>query len=71
MNSNNDFQRFNVTNDEELIQKALNYLKYEDPTNANREEAISLLLFMQDVAKELSTSFSGSFDDYFDMYKSQ
>jgi len=59
-------------NDEKLIAAAMNYLKYHDPENATREDAISLLAFMQTVAKGLSTTMSeASFDEYYEAYKEQ
>lgn len=59
-------------NDEKLIAAAMNYLKYHDPENATRENAISLLAFMQTVAKEVSTTMTEeAFDKYYEAYKEQ
>lgn len=40
-----DFNDRNLDENEEVITKTLNYLKYHDPKNANREYAIGLLKF--------------------------
>jgi hypothetical protein len=69
MINSDDFKRLDI-HDEELIAKTMNYLKYHDPENATREDAISLLAFMQTVAKEVAETMSAdSFDDYYKAYK--
>jgi uncharacterized protein YktA (UPF0223 family) len=69
MNGSDDFKRPDI-HDEKLIAKAMNYLKYHDPEKATREDAISLLEFMQTVAKEVAETVSAdSFDDYYKAYK--
>lgn len=49
------FKRYNIYDDEALIAKAMTYLQYNDPDAATREDAISLLAFMQTVAKSVAT----------------
>lgn len=71
MTDQNDFKRFNIFEDEELITKAMNYLAHADPANASREDAISLLAFMQTTAKEVANTLPDSFEDYFKAYKEQ
>lgn len=67
-----EFNKRPSINDEKLIAAAMNYLKYHDPENATREDAISLLAFMQTVARGLSTTMSEvSFDEYYEAYKEQ
>lgn len=58
--------------DEKLIVAAMTYLKYHDPSNATREDAVSLLAFMQTAAKEVSTITSEEgFNAYYDAYKEE
>lgn len=65
-----EFTKRPSINDENLIEAAMTYLKYHDPANAAREDAISLLAFMQTVAKEVSTTMSeDGFDKYYEDYK--
>lgn len=71
MTDQNDFKRFNIYEDEELIAKAMNYLARADPYNATREDAISLLAFMQTTAREIANTLPDSFEDYFKAYKEQ
>lgn len=48
----------------------MKYLKYNDPENCSREDAISLLAFMQTVAKEVAPRLDAdSFDEYYQKYK--
>lgn len=69
--SDMDFKQVDI-NDEELIAVAMNYLKYHDPENATREDAISLLAFMQTVAKSVATTMSAEdFDKYYEAYKEE
>lgn len=71
MTDSDEFKRLDIT-DERLIASALNYLKLNDPDNATREDAISLLAFMQTVAKEVASTMSeASFDKYYEEYKQQ
>lgn len=64
LDANNDFNDLNLANSEEAIAKALNYLKYHDPANANREYAIGLLKRMQVVAKPLADGSELDFDEF-------
>jgi hypothetical protein len=71
MTNSDEFERPDI-NDEALITKVVNYLKYNDPHNATREDAVSLLAFMQTVAKEVAATTSDeNFDDYYKAYKEQ
>ena len=66
-----DFQPIDI-NDEKMIAVAMNYLKYHDPENATKEDAISLLSFMQTVAKGVASTMSAEdFDKYYEEYKAQ
>jgi uncharacterized protein YktA (UPF0223 family) len=50
----------------------MKYLKYNDPENATREDAISLLAFMQTVAKGVATTLdSETFDKYYQQFKNE
>lgn len=71
MTDQNDFKRFNIYENDELIEKAMNYLAYADPANASREDAVSLLEFMQITAKEVANTLPDSFEEYFEAYKAQ
>lgn len=64
----NDFGDRNLADDEEAITKAINYLKYKDPANANREYAIGLLKRMQRVAKGMADGSPLSFEDFVDRH---
>ena len=66
-----DFKQIDI-NDEGAIAVAMNYLKYHDPENATREDAISLLAFMRTVSDGIATTMSiEDFDKYYEDYKSQ
>ena len=70
--NDNDFNTRPSITDENLIAAAMKYLQYHDPANATRENAISLLAFMQTIAKELSTTMSEmDFDSHYEAYKAQ
>lgn len=70
--NDNDFNSRPSITDENLIAAAMKYLQYHDPANATRENAISLLAFMQTVAKELSmTTSEVDFDAHYEAYKEQ
>lgn len=64
----NDFGNRNLADDEEVIAKALNYLKYKDPANANREYAIGLLKRMQHVAENVADKSPLSFEEFIERY---
>lgn len=64
----NDFDDRNLVDNEEVIAKAIEYLKYKDPANANREYAIGLLKRMQSVAKSMAGKSPLSFEEFVDQY---
>jgi hypothetical protein len=64
LDANTDFNDRNLAENEEVIEKAINYLKYKDPTNANREYAIGLLKRMQAVAKTLADGSKLDFEEF-------
>ena len=65
-----DFRKRPSITDERLITAAMTYLRYHDSSNASRENAISLLAFMQTVAKEVSmTMTEEAFDQYYEAFK--
>jgi len=43
LDANKDFEDRKLAISEEAIEKAINYLRYHDPANANRDYAIGLL----------------------------
>lgn len=49
---------------EEAIEKALEYLRYHDPANANREYAIGLLKRMQAAADNIAGKVTLDFDQF-------
>jgi len=54
----------NLVENEEAIEKALNYLKYHDPANANRDYAIGLLKRMQSAASSIADKTSLDFEKF-------
>lgn len=64
----NDFDDRNLAENEEVIAKTINHLKYKDPANANREYAIGLLKRMQSVAKSMAGKSPLSFEEFVDQY---
>ncbi len=67
----NDFQKVNLSKDEEAIAKAINLLKYHDPENATRENAISYLEYMFTAAEWASKQTDLTFDDFYEKYKAE
>ena len=65
----NDFQKSNLAEDEQIITKAMNYLKYTDPDHATRDDAISYLEFMQTVAEQTAKVIPLDFDAFYEDYK--
>ena len=61
-----DFDDRNLANSEEAIEKALEYLRYHDPANANREYAIGLLKRMQAAADTIAGKVTLDFDQFVD-----
>lgn len=62
-----DFDDRNLANSEEAIEKALEYLRYHDPANANREYAIGLLKRMQTTADNIASKVTPlDFDQFVD-----
>lgn len=59
-----DFDDRNLANSEEAIEKALEYLRYHDPVNANREYAIGLLKRMQAAADNIAGKVTLDFEDF-------
>lgn len=68
LDANKDFEDRKLAISEEAIEKAINYLRYHDPANANRDYAIGLLQRMQVAAKISAESSKKSFEDYVDDY---
>ncbi len=68
LDENTDFNDRNLAENEGVIEKTINYLKYKDPNNANREYAIGLLKRMQSVAKTMADSSKLDFEKFIDQY---
>lgn len=68
LDANKDFEDRKLAISEEAIEKAINYLRYHDPANANRDYAIGLLQRMQVAAKISADSSKKSFEDCVDDY---
>lgn len=68
LDANTDFEDRNLAISEEAIEKAINYLKFHDPSNANRDYAIGLLQHMQVTAKSAADTSKLSFEDFVDNY---
>lgn len=59
-----DFNDRNLAENEEAIEKTLNYLKYHDPANANLDYAIGLLKHMQATASSIADESSLDFKPF-------
>jgi hypothetical protein len=59
-----DFDDRNLANSEEAIEKALEYLRYHDPANANRKYAIGLLKRMQSAADSIASKVTLDFEQF-------
>jgi len=64
LDANKDFDDRNLANSEEAIEKALEYLRYHDPANANREYAIGLLKRMQAAADNIAGKVTLDFEQF-------
>ncbi len=64
LDTNKDFDDRNLANSEEAIEKALEYLRYHDPANANREYAIGLLKRMQAAADNIAGKVTLDFEQF-------
>jgi hypothetical protein len=62
------FDDRNLANNDDAIAKTISYLKTNDPTNANREYAVGLLLRMHQVAKSLAIKSELSFEEFVERY---
>ena len=68
LDATKDFEDRNLTVSEEAIEKAINYLKFHDPSNANRDYAIGLLKSMQIAANTMADASTLNFEDFVDHY---
>jgi hypothetical protein len=64
LDTNKGFDDRNLANSEEAIEKALEYLRYHDPANANREYAIGLLKRMQAAADNIAGKVTLDFEQF-------
>lgn len=69
MSNSDTFKDRHLYEDEETIEKTLNYLKLNDPKNANREYAIGFLKFMQRFAFQAEKIKDFKYDDFLKEYK--
>ncbi len=69
MSDSATFQDRHLYEDEKTIEKTLNYLKLNDPENANREYAIGFLKFMQRFAFQAEKVKDFKYDDFLKEYK--
>lgn len=69
MSDSDVFKDRHLYEDEEVIEKTINYLRLNDPENANRDYAIGFLKFMQRFAFVAEKSEGFDFDKFFDKYK--
>ncbi len=69
MDDTDIFKNKHLYEDEETIVKTINYLKLNDPKNANREYAIGFLKFMQRFAFHAEKVGELNYDDFFEKYK--
>ena len=68
LDANKDFEDRKLAVSEEAIEKAINYLKFHDPSNANRDYATGLLKSMQVVANTMADASALNFEDFVDRY---
>ena len=69
MSKSDTFKDRHLYEDEETIEKTLNYLKLNDPKNANRDYAIGFLKFMQRFAFQAEKVKDFKYDDFLKEYK--
>lgn len=69
MNEPDIFSDRNLSEDENTIEKTLNYLRLNDRANANREYAVGFLKFMQRFAFHAEKVKDFKYDDFFKEYK--
>ena len=55
--------------DEDAIASTINYLKINDPDNANRDYAIAFLKFMQRFAFHAEKTQNFNYDELFEQFK--
>lgn len=68
--SNSDvFPNRHLYEDEDAIASAINYLKINDPENANRDYAIGFLKFMQRFAFHAEKVKDFNYDEIFEEFK--
>ena len=63
------FKDRHLSDDEETIEKTINYLKLNDPENANRDYAIGFLRFMERVAFQIEKKQDLNYDDFLREFK--
>lgn len=69
MSDTDVFKDRHLYEDEDTIEKTINYLRLNDPENANREYAIGFLKFMQRFAFHAEKVKDFSYDDFLREYK--
>lgn len=68
LDANKDFEDRKLAVSEEAIDKAITYLKFHDPSNANRDYAIGLLKSMQVAANTMADASTLNFEDFVKRY---
>lgn len=68
LDADTDFDDRNLSENEEVIAKAINYLKYHNPANANRDYAIGLLRYMQRASRAVADKSELSFEEFVERY---
>lgn len=68
LDANKDFEDRKLAVSEETIDKAINYLKFHDTLNANRDYAVGLLKSMQNAANTMADASKLNFEDFVDRY---
>lgn len=68
LDANKDFEDRKLAISEGAIDKAINYLKFHDPSNANRDYAVGLLKSMQVAANTMAGASTLNFEDFVDRY---
>ena len=69
MTNPDPFHDRHLYEDEDAITSAINYLKINDPENANRDYAISFLKFMQRFAFHAEKTEGFDYDKLFEQFK--
>lgn len=69
MTNPDPFHDRHMYEDEQAIASAINYFKYKEPENANRDYAIAFLKFMQRFAFQAEKTKGLDYDKLYEVFK--